>query len=73
MSAQSERCDRLREAIARDETDLRSALRNLGRVSKRAIDPLNRVAGHEWILLSGAFALGYWLGRPERSHSMKRR
>ncbi len=72
MSAPTGRVTRLREEIARDETKLRSALGDLGRVARRAANPMTRIAGHEWILVSGAFVVGYWLGRPGRSRGARR-
>ena len=74
MSAQAdERFVRIREDIERDETELRSALGDLGRVARRAVNPLSRIAGHEWVLISGAFAFGFWLGRPGQARAMRRR
>lgn len=73
MSEPVERFVRLREEIARNETELRSALGDLGQVARRAVNPLDRIAGREWLLVSGAFALGFWLGRPGRSRATGRR
>lgn len=66
--AHSQLCS-LREDVARQERELRTAFSELSVATRAAADPTRFIRGRPFPCVLGAFALGLWLGgraRPDR-------
>jgi len=56
----------LRERIAAQEQDLRLAVRELELAARQTFDLQHRVESHPLMWITGAFALGFWMGGRSR-------
>ena len=62
----------LRDRVEQQEIELESAVRELCVVARTSVTPAHWIRERPLICLTGALAIGWWLGRERRSPGRRR-
>jgi hypothetical protein len=73
MSDPAERVAFLRDRVEEQEKELEAAVRDLKDAAKRIVGPAEWVRERPLLCMSGALAVGWWLGRRGGARPRRRR
>ena len=73
MSDSTESLAILRDRVEEQEQELEAAVRELGVAARQSVTPASWIRERPVLCLTGALALGWWLGRQPRSAGRRRR
>ncbi len=73
MSDSTEPLAILRDRVEQQEQELESAVRELGVAARQSVTPASWIRERPLLCVTGALAIGWWLGRQARGTGRRRR